>query len=254
MKFDSRFENPETWNLGRYLANENEMKRFTATMNLVPSEAESLLDVGTGNGAFLHILEENRALRLRGIDSSPTAIASRACSAEITEAPITKIPFPDRSFDIVSALEVIEHLNCTEFPIAIEELQRVSSRYILISAPYKNAIFEMCQCPYCESIFQIYGHLQRFDESRIAGLFTAFEMQAWKVVMTRGKYPIRNPLRRERWSSMPSAMQCPLCEYRSPAEKSTGVSTRPTLKSKIKNMLPEREVPNWIVGFYERKS
>lgn len=253
MKLDSRFENPETWKPERYLANENEMKRFAMTMSLVPHDAESLLDAGTGNGAFLYVLERGRRMRLSGMDFSPTALASRVCAANITQGSITKIPFPDRSFDMVSALEVIEHLNCTMFPTAIEEMQRVAARYILISVPYKTAIFEMCQCPYCESIFQIYGHLQRFDESRMQNLLVDFDMQALKMVMTRTKYPIRIPLRGRRMQPMPPDMQCPLCEYRAPALRSEAAPHKPTLKSRVKSLIPEREIPNWIVGFYRRR-
>ena len=253
MKLDSCFENPETWNPERYLANENEMKRFTTTMSLVPREAESLLDVGTGNGAFLRILEGSRKMHLRGMDSSPTAVASRLCAADVTEGSITKIPFPDRSFDVVSALEVIEHLNCTMFPTAMKELQRVAARYILISVPYKNAIFEMCQCPYCESVFQIYGHLQRFDESRMTNLFSDFEIQVHRVVMTSVRYAVRNPLRSRGVPLMPPAMQCPFCEYRAFTQKSLAAPSKPTLKSRLKKLIPAREIPNWIVGFYRRR-
>jgi cyclopropane fatty-acyl-phospholipid synthase-like methyltransferase len=253
VKLDSWFEKPETWKPERYLANENEMKRFTATASLVPGDAESVLDVGTGNGAFLRILEQNRKMRLQGMDYSPTAVASRICATGVAKGSITEIEFPDRSFDLVSALEVIEHLNCTMFPTAMQELQRVAARYILISVPYKSAIFDMCRCPFCESVFQVYGHLQRFDEARMANLFTDFEMQTHKVVMTRAKYPIRNPLRRRRVSPMPPTTQCPFCEYRTHAPRSEAAPSKASLKSKIQRLIPERDIPTWNIGLYRRK-
>lgn len=57
-------------------------------------------------------------------------------------ADIRKLPFGDGSFDAAVAFEILEHLPFEEVPKALEELSRVSKRYILISVPYSSAASE----------------------------------------------------------------------------------------------------------------
>jgi ubiquinone/menaquinone biosynthesis C-methylase UbiE len=45
------------------------------------------------------------------------------------------MPFSDQSFEMVSCFEVLEHLPYQLFPIALNELYRVSKEYAAISLP-----------------------------------------------------------------------------------------------------------------------
>ena len=45
------------------------------------------------------------------------------------------LPFADRSFDVVTCLEVLEHLNDPR--AAAEELQRVARKAVVLSVPYE---------------------------------------------------------------------------------------------------------------------
>ena len=81
------------------------------------------LDVGCGTGA---VLEELTALgfRAEGLDMSPVAqgfCEKKGLSVRLGDA--TALPFPDASFDVVTALDVIEHVDQDEK--AIEEIYRV---------------------------------------------------------------------------------------------------------------------------------
>ena len=38
---------------------------------------------------------------------------------------VTKLPFPDKSFDVVVAFEVLEHLPFEKFEVAVSEISRV---------------------------------------------------------------------------------------------------------------------------------
>jgi 2-polyprenyl-3-methyl-5-hydroxy-6-metoxy-1,4-benzoquinol methylase len=105
------YENPDAWNLERYLGDEGERRRFEMTAGVIDARSERLLDVGTGNGAFLSFLEHlSTPLHLCGLERSETAIAAATCQTEIQQGSIDALPFADRSFDTVTALEVIEHL------------------------------------------------------------------------------------------------------------------------------------------------
>lgn len=69
-----------------------------------------ILDIGCGTGANLDSL--SRMGRAQGLDLSllPLALSRQRGHHRIICASATNIPFADRSFDLVTALDVIEHL------------------------------------------------------------------------------------------------------------------------------------------------
>jgi ubiquinone/menaquinone biosynthesis C-methylase UbiE len=79
----------------------------------------SLLDIGTGPAwLLLKLHQKSPAMRLVGIDSSPSMVAKAkknmaeaglADVIEITEGNASQIPFADRSFDIVVSTGSIHH-------------------------------------------------------------------------------------------------------------------------------------------------
>ncbi len=98
---------------------------------------ESALDVGCGEGFTLNKLSENKiGERLEGIDFQETAIEiGRKLHPDLTlkQGNIYGLEYKDNSFDLVMATEVLEHLEDPKK--AFSELQRVSSRYVILSVP-----------------------------------------------------------------------------------------------------------------------
>lgn len=87
------------------------------------SEHGSVLDAGCGTGITLEYVEQfGRAF---GVDDEMVALKfCKTRNAErLTCAPIENLPFADASFDIVTCLDVIEHIE--EDQIAISEIARV---------------------------------------------------------------------------------------------------------------------------------
>lgn len=74
----------------------------------------TLLDVGIGYGAFLKLCEEKELKRLYGMDPFPNsiAIAKRYTSADLRVGKIEDLPWPfeENYFDVITCLDVIEHL------------------------------------------------------------------------------------------------------------------------------------------------
>lgn len=71
-----------------------------------------LLDVGCSEGAFLDCLNQNK-INFTGIDSNQNAInfcKERGYSNRVKYGNILNLQFPDNSFDVVTALDVIEHI------------------------------------------------------------------------------------------------------------------------------------------------
>ena len=57
-------------------------------------------------------------------------------------ADVCKLPFSDNAYDVIMICQVLEHLPFADFEIALTELTRVSSKYVIISLPYSSLNFE----------------------------------------------------------------------------------------------------------------
>lgn len=89
----------------------------------------SYLDVSCGRG---EMLGEARNMGFRTV--AGTEVVSSLCGGKVVEAWAWELPFPDRSFEVTSFLDVIEHLLPGDDELACRELQRVTSKVILLTA------------------------------------------------------------------------------------------------------------------------
>jgi SAM-dependent methyltransferase len=90
---------------------------------LSPPSGARLLDAGCGSGRTLDVLA--RFGRVTGVDISPIAVrAARARGHDVREADILDMPLPDGRFDVVTCLDVLEHIR--DDRRALAELLRVT--------------------------------------------------------------------------------------------------------------------------------
>lgn len=175
MQLEQRYyENPELWADARYGAADRE--RVAAAAERIPPGTRSLLDVGCGNGLFLNFLQAavppGTFDRLCGVDRSQAALAG--VGVEKCAADITKLPFADAEFDVVTCMEVIEHLPSESLVRALAELARVARRTVMITVPYREDLESAhVECPACRCRFHRYYHMRSFDERVMAGLMDA---------------------------------------------------------------------------------
>jgi SAM-dependent methyltransferase len=98
----------------------------------LPSQGEPiLLDVGCGRigmAAFLN------GAKVVGVDVEPPLEQIENFSFQ--PGTITDLQFPDKSFPVVSCIDVLEHLPLEARDRAIDELVRVASRAVLIACPH----------------------------------------------------------------------------------------------------------------------
>ncbi|MBW2674410.1 MAG: glycosyltransferase [Deltaproteobacteria bacterium] len=90
-----------------------------------------LLDVGTGVGGMVHYARE-AGIEARGCDFSRYAVEHPFGSARgfLDLADARELPYPDRSFDLLTYMDIMEHIYEEDLPRVVSEAQRVSSRYI----------------------------------------------------------------------------------------------------------------------------
>lgn len=114
----SRYCYPERWASYYYQLQE--------VLNLCP---KSVLEIGAGDGVFKNYIKSNTDIFYKNMDIAEDLHPDVVGSVE-------NIPFPDESFDLVCAFEVLEHIAFKKFDIALGEMVRVSRRYIVISIPH----------------------------------------------------------------------------------------------------------------------
>lgn len=95
-----------------YVAKLQAVRRW---LDAMPPETR-VLDAGCGEGVLVE--EYASRLTIAGIDPN-------YASAHVQPGSLTALPYPDRSFDRVLCLDVLEHLTFAEQPLALGELFRV---------------------------------------------------------------------------------------------------------------------------------
>jgi len=99
----------------------------------------TVLDAGCGNGNY--IIDENRAgiTHAVGIDVAKEFVQKNICLDEIKIGNLEKLPFDDSSFDIVTSLWVLEHLEKPQ--IVFKEIHRVLKKDGIFMFATPNAKF-----------------------------------------------------------------------------------------------------------------
>jgi SAM-dependent methyltransferase len=93
---------------------------------LIPQGA-TVLDVGCGDGKIAALIRELRPdVEIQGID----VLVRENTAVPITEFDGSRIPFPDKTFDVVMFVDVLHH---TDDPVVLlREAARAAKRFILI--------------------------------------------------------------------------------------------------------------------------
>ena len=115
------------------------------------------LDVGLDAGQFVNaVARAHRFDEIHGVDR----IRFNKCleldeRIERHERSIVDLPFPDGHFDVVTCMEVLEHLPDDAYEAGIAELRRVCRGQLLMSVPYEEP----------EPIFR--SHNRRYEFERL---------------------------------------------------------------------------------------
>ena len=93
----------------------------------------TLLDIGCGNGFFTYYFA--KICQVTGLDFSKKILEINPHN-KLVYGDAENLPFPDQSFDITFCSSLLHHLNNPKK--AMQEMKRVSKKYIIISEPNRN--------------------------------------------------------------------------------------------------------------------
>jgi len=232
---------------------ENDRTRVKLTSDMIPKDVQSIVDIGCGNGIFVNYLTQNsrRFKPLMGVDRSK--IALKFVKTDKVRANIDFLPFRAGEFDLVTCLEVIEHLPVKTYALGLRELCRISNKYVLISVPNNESLTNsLIECPSCYSRFNPDYHMRSFNSRSMTTLLSDFHYHCVKVSYL-GEYAqyLRPPRIGRKKNPYPENIPCPVCGYYLMGSRR---NSPPKLKSFLKKYWPRTTRYAWIAGLYERES
>ena len=135
-----------------------DIQRFEFIIGKIPRDVRTILDVGAWDNLLKEMLE-SRGFQVVAVDLEPH-------HSDVLKADITSLPFRDNSFDLVTCLEVIEHLDKEKMFIALKELERVAKKNIIISVPNQEIPLGV-------------GHKQFFNDKKVKNLFNCKNVEIY---------------------------------------------------------------------------
>ena len=114
------------------LHREEQLAKYNIVKSVLkPKKSCTLLDVACGTG-----IGRVFGCKVTGVDSS-AGILKRCSGIKKVLAPAEKLPFPDKSFDVVTCITAIHNFN--DIKQAVSEMKRVSKGIVVISVLKKSA-------------------------------------------------------------------------------------------------------------------
>jgi 2-polyprenyl-3-methyl-5-hydroxy-6-metoxy-1,4-benzoquinol methylase len=153
--------------------------------NLDFTDVKTALDVGCGLGEFLEaVAVEEQGVLLCGLDSDITCLSEARGHARALYvlADCGRLPFRDGCFDLITAVDVIEHLeNPTAF---MRECLRVSSKKAVFATPNLGRPSRVWKAMLGQQVREVSGHRQGWDIHLFRQML---EVAGWRVqkIMTR---------------------------------------------------------------------
>jgi len=159
----------------------------------IPKNANSILDVGCGNGwVAKEFLPNGKQIYSLDISVTNPSKATKLYPDEkhfgIT-ADSFHLPFNDNTVDCVIASEIIEHVfDPAEF---VKELFRVVKKggSLVITTPYKEKIIYYL-CIHCNQKTPANAHIHSFDEMKLRDLYSGKDLESFKYETFGNKFLI----------------------------------------------------------------
>jgi hypothetical protein len=118
--------------------------QISLSKNLKPA---NILEIGVGNKTYYNYMKEHN-YNISSCDFD------KALNPDFV-ADIRKLPFEDNSYELITACEVLEHISFVDVSKALDELHRVTKKYIILAIPYRSPTIEFTfRFPFVGMIFK----------------------------------------------------------------------------------------------------
>ena len=265
MSFEKQmYEVREKWEESYFSAGDR--RRVQYVSGLIANDVSSILDVGCGNGILVNYLDKqfpNRFARICGTDRSETSL--KFVQTEKVCANIDELPFKNGEFDLVTCLEVIEHLPQEIYTSALKELKRIAGQYIIISVPNdEDLVLNRVTCPRCYTAFSPFYHMRSFSGDNLStSLLPEFEPVHIESIekITVPRFPrIKQKISRLLHPEVyPPNCICPMCGHhefdklkKSETSQINHTTEEPVI-SGLSRFWPHTKKSKWMVGLFKRK-
>lgn len=141
-------------------------------------DANKILEVGCGEGFVMQAINKrDPKIAIEGLDISRDSleIAKKLLpDHKFYQANINNLPLDDNQYDLVMALEILEHL--PNHDRALNELSRVTKKYCLISVPWEPffSLGNLLSGKNISRLGQDKEHLQFWTKSKITALVSRY--------------------------------------------------------------------------------
>ena len=111
---------------------ETEIIRTKKTIDLIPKDVNSVLDIGCGNGILTNMIEKPFVV---GVDFAKIPLKKLLTNS--IQGSIDSLPIKENKFDLIILTRSIRpFLMNRTYQKAIKEIKRIKSKYVIISVPY----------------------------------------------------------------------------------------------------------------------
>ena len=155
------------------------------------ADPSSLLDVGCGEGVLVQRLAHHLGpRRVVGVDLQEDSIQAgwarhAAPNLEYRATPAESLPFAEGEFDLVSAIEVLEHVPDPRRTLA--EMARCAQRWLLVSVPREPMwrALNVARGAYLSRLGNTPGHLNHWSRRAFISLLSGHG----EIVEVRSPFP-----------------------------------------------------------------
>ncbi len=164
----------------------------TAAELLDRASPRSMLDVGCGEGVLTERWAQRDATcEIVGVDLQDASLAAHWASRPLrpnlrfAAMEAETLSFEDRSFELVAATEVLEHV--ADPQAALVEMSRVASRWLLVSVPREPLwrVLNLARGSYLAELGNTPGHLHHWTPAGFRMLLAAYG----EIVCARAPLP-----------------------------------------------------------------
>ena len=151
------------------------------------------LDIGVGDGDLIRQMASH-GFECFGIDLAEESIGKNiqefknyGLNVNLRQGNISYIPFEDYSFDVITASEVLEHLDYATLKKGVKEVERCLKNggiFVATVPVEENLKDNQCYCPRCGNVFHRWGHIQSFNIDKLKYIFDSKfnEVKIYKII------------------------------------------------------------------------